>query len=156
VTVPPYALPLGLIAAITATVGVILWYAVAHWPLPKIMTGRMAAVFATGFAGVLVLVWRMGATGDWTPPDATTTILGALLIPLSAILFAGGEDAPDAVAARAARAERVQGVFPTRPEAEVAPPPRVGWPLVLGAVLLAVVVAGCTWAALQAAGWLRP
>jgi hypothetical protein len=43
VTVPPYVLPLGLIAAILAVVFGLLAFAVAHWPLPRIMTGRLAA-----------------------------------------------------------------------------------------------------------------
>jgi hypothetical protein len=151
----PAVLPLVLIFFILSVVFGLLAFAVRNWPLPKILTGRMASVMASGLAGLLVLVWHMGATGDWTPDAAAVTTLSAFMIPLFAILFAGGEDAP--VAAARPRAEHERGVFPVQPAAEA--PPRTatpGWPLVLGAVLLVAVAAGCTYAALQAAGWLRP
>lgn len=55
-------------------------------------------------------------------------------------------------------AENARGIFPIPPAgAEATPraaPP--GWPLVPGAVLLVAIAAGCTYAAMQAAGWIRP
>lgn len=156
------ALPLGLIAAILAMTFGTLLYAARHWPLPKVVSGRMVSMLGLGLVGTVVLIWHMAASGDWTPPETATATLGFLAIPLLAVLFAGGEaDLPDAAVARAARtarAEDARGVFPLQPAA-AAPPaasPVGAVPLALGAALLVAVAAGCTYAVIQAAGWIRP
>jgi xanthine/uracil permease len=156
--VPPYALPLALIAAILAMTFGTLVYAVRNWPLPKIVSGRVVSMLGLGLVGAIVLVWGMAAKGDWTPPDTAATTLGFLVIPLLAVLFAGGEaDLPNAPAAAARpRAGHERGVFPLQPAAD---PPRTGtptWALLAAFVLFGFVIAGCTFAVLQSAGWLRP
>lgn len=153
------ALPLGLIAAILAVTFGTLLYAARHWPLPKVVSGRMVSMLGLGLVGTIVLIWHMAASGDWAPPETATATLGFLAIPLLAVLFAGGEaDLPNSPPAAAARAEHARGVFPLQPAAAESPPraARTDWLIVAAVVLVAVVAAGCTYAALQAAGWLRP
>lgn len=160
---PAAGLPLALIAAILAMTFGTLLYAARHWPLPKVVSGRMVSMLGLGLVGTIVLIWHMAASGDWTPPETATATLGFLAIPLLAVLFAGGEaDLPNApVAAARPRAEHERGFFPIRAAgadaAEATPrAAAAGWPLALGAALLVAVAAGCTYAALQAAGWIRP
>jgi hypothetical protein len=106
VTVPPYALPLALVAVPAALIAAALWFAVAHWPLTKVASGRMVAAWAMALGGLAVVVWGMAARGDWTPPDGLGSLVGLVLgLPL-VVLLAGGEDSGPVVAAAAAEMVR--------------------------------------------------